>query len=388
VVRDEWRAGRLAAHHLDAAAAALGDPDLAVAARAVLDARSEPVQPTLQRLALVTDVRDLTSDPVPGRTWTDLVVHQIGQHCAAMFDEWQATWAPDHGVGLFPTWRVDPSVTHGFAWPRRQRVGTSPARRPARRVADRDRHDARRPRHPRRRSRGVPDRGAGIVNGWAAWCASRRWQARLAGGDDDAIVDLLAIRLAWEWLLAADVTDGDADQAGDAGGAGAQLEEWAASWAHVDALVAETADEQRIDWVLQAATERTYQDTIIRGLPDATGTSGDADVQAVFCIDVRSEVFRRALETTAATVRTRGFAGFFGLPIAYTPAGSALTRPQLPGLLAPTLHVSEAAATTGDPAELWAERAAVLDDRRGGGRSAATPRRSSPSSSRSGCCTG
>jgi uncharacterized protein YbcC (UPF0753/DUF2309 family) len=35
------------------------------------------------------------------------------------------------------------------------------------------------------------------VNGWAAWCAQRRWQARLAGSDDDAIVELLAIRLAW-----------------------------------------------------------------------------------------------------------------------------------------------------------------------------------------------
>jgi hypothetical protein len=62
----------------------------------------------------------------------------------------------------------------------------------------------------------------------------------------------------------------------------------------------------------------------------------------VFCIDVRSEVFRRALEGTGDDLRTIGFAGFFGLPIAYSPVGTELTRPQLPGLLAPGPVATEA----------------------------------------------
>jgi uncharacterized protein len=61
----------------------------------------------------------------------------------------------------------------------------------------------------------------------------------------------------------------------------------------------------------------------------------------VFCIDVRSEVFRRALESTGPHIQTRGFAGFFGLPIAYRPLGTALVRPQLPGLLLGSHVVSE-----------------------------------------------
>jgi uncharacterized protein YbcC (UPF0753/DUF2309 family) len=70
-------------------------------------------------------------------------------------------------------------------------------------------------------------------------------------------------------------------------------------------------------------------------------------VQAVFCIDVRSEVFRRALEAVSPEVHTRGFAGFFGLPIAYSPLGSDLTRPQLPGLLSPAVCVTETAESPG-----------------------------------------
>ena len=89
-------------------------------ARKLLDARQDPETPALNRLPLVTDIVDSVpgSGPVPGRTWSDLVAHQIGQHCAAHFDEWQATWSPEHEHDLFGAWRVDPSVTHGFRWRR------------------------------------------------------------------------------------------------------------------------------------------------------------------------------------------------------------------------------------------------------------------------------
>ena len=64
-------------------------------------------------------------------------------------------------------------------------------------------------------------------------------------------------------------------------------------------------------------------------------------LQAAFCIDVRSEPMRRALEQQQASIQTLGFAGFFGLPIAYKAADSKLSRPQLPGLLAPAFTVTQ-----------------------------------------------
>ncbi len=330
--RDEWAAGRLAEHHLDAVAA-LGDPDLAGAARAVVHDRAEPATPALTQLPLVTDVVDASrgSAPAPGRTWSDVITHQIGQHCAGHFDEWQATWSPGREHGLFDSWRASLSVTHGFGWRHgsrwaRAQLDSLPSEPTAAIAAIVD-------------DLGIDDEASGhyltavlaSVNGWAAWCAYRRFQARLYDVDDDAIVDLLAVRLAWEWLLAS-----DSEALADA------LESWAHAWSHTAAaLVDATCESQRVDWVLQAAAERTYQDSVISGLADGQPVEGEPDVQAVFCIDVRSEVFRRALESTGDSIQTRGFAGFFGLPISYTPAGSSLTRPQLPGLLAPVLDVSD-----------------------------------------------
>ena len=121
------------------------------------------------------------------------------------------------------------------------------------------------------------------VNGWASWCAYRRWEARLADGDDQDIVELLAIRLAWEWLLDDGRRDSDSS--------------WA-RWRNVlhAPVAAPDADPMAI-W--QRAHELAFQQPLARSLQVATPApaGGEApEVQAAFCIDVRSEVFRRALE--------------------------------------------------------------------------------------------
>ena len=89
---------------------------------------------------------------------------------------------------------------------------------------------------------------------------------------------------------------------------------------------------------------------------DGTPSAVRPRAQAVFCIDVRSEVFRRHLESVAPDVDTIGFAGFFGIPVEFVPLAHATGTDQCPVLLRPGYTVQESIA---DP-QL---RAAAVDQR-------------------------
>ena len=71
-----------------------------------------------------------------------------------------------------------------------------------------------------------------------------------------------------------------------------------------------------------------------------TVTSKAADVQLVFCIDVRSEPFRRHLEKLGA-YETLGFAGFFGLPIRLHDYNSGRVTDSCPVLLKPKYDIHD-----------------------------------------------
>jgi len=78
--------------------------------------------------------------------------------------------------------------------------------------------------------------------------------------------------------------------------------------------------------------------------------------QAIFCIDVRSESFRRHLEEIGGN-ETFGFAGFFGVPICYQGFASEQQTDQCPVLLKPKHIVREIPrAYQGKKAEKFLER--------------------------------
>lgn len=102
---------------------------------------------------------------------------------------------------------------------------------------------------------------------------------------------------------------------------------------------------QRLLW--QNALEHAFEDKLRHRLqPGAIPCFADKrpDVQAVFCIDVRSEVFRRSLESTGADIQTIGFAGFFGMPINHSVPGLGGSQARCPVLLAPPIRSSDCMA--------------------------------------------
>ncbi|MFT6772200.1 MAG: hypothetical protein ACJARU_002423, partial [Congregibacter sp.] len=97
--------------------------------------------------------------------------------------------------------------------------------------------------------------------------------------------------------------------------------------------------------IAQDAFELTWQREAINALAENESTPvGELlrpSTQAVFCIDVRSEVLRRALENVGTDVETLGFAGFFGLPIEYQPLAGEGAKAHCPVLLSPAIAIQE-----------------------------------------------
>lgn len=90
-------------------------------------------------------------------------------------------------------------------------------------------------------------------------------------------------------------------------------------------------------WIWQRAVEIGYQQKLLSELC-FEDKKKDVDSQWVFCIDVRSEGFRRHLEEVGR-IETYGFAGFFGLAFELREKMSAKETCQCPALLEPNFIV-------------------------------------------------
>ncbi|HET9822164.1 MAG TPA: DUF2309 domain-containing protein [Burkholderiaceae bacterium] len=332
--REAWHGGRI------------GAADLAHAIERLPAARAAGLTPErcveglhgapgLPRLPLLIDVLDNDPQRHLRLSWREAITHQVSQTCAAYFDRHQADWQPQRVQGLYAFWvdtlRHDHGIGVLMGLPR---LGGSLKALPPTRE-DAERWVLQRLGLPEGAWTDYLEAVLLTVLGWASWCAYLGWQAGLEGRDDPHLRDLLAIRLAWGALLLECKDDAAARQAF------AALQ---GEWRHAPQRLREAEDALLIDEVWQLALEAGYQRELacrLQNVPAAAPAPRPIETQAVFCIDVRSEPLRRALEGAGASIQTLGFAGFFGVPAAYTPLGSSTRRPQLPGLLAPAVEVTD-----------------------------------------------
>ncbi|MEM5474626.1 DUF2309 domain-containing protein [Hoeflea sp. AS60] len=301
---------------------------------AALDAQQASSPPDLAEVKRRAGVDAATMSPLPtiadlvakvsGIDWPGIVAGRFGAWAAGYFDQGQALWAAPRRRGAYDAWRqyathdLTPEITglRGFA----QFVSETP-----------DTADEAKLRAANRL--GLSDGALETylhqllfsLGGWAQAARYQLWQAELAGKSDHTITDILTIRLVWEEALLAQYED----QIG---------EHWQeVKTAHATAVAPDT--DLQVNAILQEAWERAIQRDLAATLatPAPMVDTVRPAMQAAFCIDVRSEVFRRALESANPGIQTLGFAGFFGLRASHKGYASDVDELRLPVLLNPSV---------------------------------------------------
>ncbi len=254
------------------------------------------------------------------------VVDEISRWCAGRFDAGQATWKqPWRDAPVFRAWRAHAEIDRSPELRGMEGLRTYVATLPEEPLAAIEQVMNR---------LGVPadargdylTRLLGSILGWAGHAQYRRREARMRGGDDDALIALLAIRAAFDGAL------GEAFSV--------RLDDDAA--ARVQDELPSTLRLHR-PLVLQRALENGYQRRLLSKLAGAENAErvDRPELQIACCIDVRSEVLRRHLEGQSMAIETIGFAGFFGVAIEYaSPEGFGPTS-RCPALIAPPLRAEE-----------------------------------------------
>lgn len=303
-------------------------------------------------VSTVAEVLDRLADGDREASRTAFMIDEISKWCAAYFDEGQANWtAPWRKLPPYAAWREamkfdrNPETMgiKGF----RRTIASLPSD-PAATIQ----HIVRILGIPVNAIEDYLFRALFDIQGWAGYARYRVWNNALYGKADETLAHILAIRVAWGYALFVERTD----------------IAFVAAWSQAMDAAARLSGSNgslntdlEVRLIAQSALEASLQRQLLRPLAASAPSTQQARpaFQAAFCIDVRSEIFRRALETAAPHAETIGFAGFFGFPIEYIPIGNSRGGAQCPVLLKPSVIVRE--TVQGASAETEAH---ILEERR------------------------
>ncbi len=261
------------------------------------------------------------------RDWNRFVTTRISNWAAAYFDNGQAIWASaQQDKSPFAAWKEEAGIdiTPEFA-------GLKAFRKTVKALPDHPLDAV----HLALAKLGIPKDGIDLylhalllhVGGWSAYAARLDWDNQLYGGKDGKVIEFLAVLICWEVCILDCINHPKLK------------DEWKVANKILSTVYVQKELNEHLTQklILQEAFDMAVQRNIVNKFQDLRTPSNKTVVQpkaqAIFCIDVRSEVFRRNLEYVDNAIETFGFAGFFAFPIKYIPIGYKTGEAQCPVLL-------------------------------------------------------
>ncbi|MCU4666865.1 DUF2309 domain-containing protein [Bacillus paralicheniformis] len=288
-----------------------------------------------------------------GQKTAHLLDHHVIKWCKLFLDESQSAWRlPHREKGFYSAWRQLVEHDPALARAERQRLKGWPEE----------------PRDAMKRALRALDISDGDVQAYLeahllslpGWAGMMLWRSQQSQDEQGLLLEYLAIRLSMEWMLIEPYVPLSKPKPEKE----MQVVPLIAAWLHWGGLTPDewlklSAAEQKARLTLARrfddltrrriwleAWEQSYaaevRNLITANKPAAAAKSEAALAQLAFCIDVRSEPFRRALEKSGP-FETYGTAGFFNLAIETCELGTKHTHSSLPVILKPQHRVNETA---------------------------------------------
>ncbi len=283
---------------------------------------------------------DVASE-INGKKWRRFMVDRISFWASAYFDHTQASWKTTSKSGsLFEAWKREAEIDYSS-----EAMGLKGFRKHIKSLSNDHLMAASEALVVLEVPENMMDHYLSSLllkmNGWAGFAARIDWDARLYGKESNALEEFLAILLVWEMSLKKLLNYTHLDN------------EWRQAKSESLGIVSlgRTSDLLSKQLILQHAYDIANQRKIVRSINNQetnTRKKRTPKVQAVFCIDVRSEVFRRNLEASHQDIETLGFAGFFGFPIKYKQIGQEEGTDQCPVLLTTSHTINERIPDSGE----------------------------------------
>lgn len=284
---------------------------------------NQNIEETTTTFATVADL----ATQITQKDWNRFIKGRISTWAASYFDNGQAIWAAaDQRADLFASWKTEASID-----PTPELIGLKGFRELIKALPD----------HPvdavqvALEKLGLAKEGLPLylhsllirMAGWSGHAARLDWDSELYGGKDGKLIEFLGVLVAWEACLLKSFNTSELTS------------KWEEARSLFTLLNAEKDLNPQLDQklILQEAFDLTSQrhlaSKFLNRNPLKRNTSKQVKAQAIFCIDVRSEVYRRNLESVDDQIETLGFAGFFAFPINYVPLGHEKGEAQCPVLL-------------------------------------------------------